>query len=163
MRVQTISGLLKNTHEVGECREWRGSYQNNVPFVRHAGKTDSVRRIIMALQGKPLERGYVVATSCGNQRCIALEHLRVKELAQHMRKIAKEVDHQSLTRRLKLQRYARENTYTIDDATVAAIRDDTCSARAAAAKYGVSKSYVSLLRSNKRRADISASPWAGLM
>lgn len=167
MRVQkihTIKSLMARTVEIGDCMEWTGYCQNNAPFVVSGGIKWMVRRLVKHLQGGKLHSGRYFGTHCGNQKCINPDHIAERRKADHMRLMAKNVDHNHPIRIAKLQK-AAESLRVLSDESLAKIRNDDRKGILVAADFGVSKSLINKIRQNKSRKIVSASvnPFAGLM
>lgn len=163
-KVHTIESLMARTIEIGDCMEWTGYCQNETPFVVSGGVKWMVRRLVKHLQGRPLYPGVHFGTHCGNPKCVNPDHIAERRKADHMRLMAKNVDHNHPIRIAKLQK-AAESRRVLSDESLAMIRSDDRNDRIVAADFGVSKSLINKIRQNKSRKIVNASinPFAGLM
>lgn len=163
--IHTIESLMKRTIDVGECIEWNGYlYGGYIPQVSHAGKMIAVRKLVMLLhEYKVPERAYY-KTTCGNDHCIRLEHIKAVDQKKHMIGMANNVDHNSPIRIAKLQKVA-ESRRKLTDYQVQEIISSEKNTRELAAIYGVSKSTISKVKAYRARRVVSASvnPFVGLM
>lgn len=161
--VQTLDSILARTDEVGDCLEWQGIMGNNTPQIRIARKLQMVRRVIRDMLGNPAAEGNYLAPSCGNPKCIKPEHIIERTRAQHMKRIARLVDHNHPIRIAKLQK-AKAHLRVVSDEGVAMIRADDRKAEDVARELGVSKSLVKKIRRGQAyRESAAANPFAGLM
>jgi cobalamin biosynthesis protein CobT len=161
----TIKSLMERTSVEGDCIEWLGySYEGNNPQVSQAGKMVSVRKLVMLLSGRKLPDRAYYKTTCGNDLCVRLEHIKVVDTKKHMISMAKKVMHNAPTRVAKLQASAI-NRRKLTDEQVQDILLSSGSSRQLGAQYGVSASTISKIKSHQTRRSVSASvnPFAGLM
>lgn len=158
----TIEQLLERTVEVGDCLEWRGWLENNIPMVKVTYKRMAVRQVIARLMGKPMPRNCVATNTCENPLCVNPDHILIRTKAQHMAFIKKKIDYNAPSRIAKLQK-ARPRK--LSDEGLAAARACVESSKNVAEKYGVSRSLVLRIRNGQRHriVNASANPFAGLM
>jgi hypothetical protein len=163
--IHTIKSLMERTSVEGDCIEWLGySYEGNNPQVSHAGKMVAVRKLVMLLnERKVFDRAYF-KTTCGNDLCVRLEHIKVMDTKKHMAAMAKNVRHNAPTRIAKLQA-AAVGRRKLSDEQVNDIVMSSESSRALALQYGVSPGTISKVKAHRARRVVSASvnPFAGLM
>jgi hypothetical protein len=163
--IHTIESLMQRTSVEGDCIEWLGySYEGNNPQVSHAGKMVAVRKLVMLLSGRKLPDRAYYKTTCGNDLCVRLEHIKVVDTQKHMAAMAKNVRHNAPTRIAKLQASAI-NRRKLTDEQVQDILLSSGSSRALALQYGVSPGTISKVKGHRARRVVSASmnPFAGLM
>jgi hypothetical protein len=163
--IHTIKSLMQRTSVEGDCIEWLGySYEGNNPQVSHAGKMVAVRKLVMLLSGRKLPDRAYFKTTCGNDLCVRLEHIKVVEHKKHMISMAKNVIYNAPTRVAKLQASAI-NRRKLTDEQVQDILLSSGSSRALALQYGVSPSTISKVKGHRARRSVNASlnPFAGLM
>ena len=163
--IHTIESLMQRTSVEGDCIEWLGySYEGNNPQVSHAGKMVAVRKLVMLLSGRKLPDRAYYKTTCCNDLCVRLEHMKVVDTQKHMAAMAKNVRHNAPTRIAKLQASAI-NRRKLTDEQVQDILLSSGSSRELAALYGVSPSTISKVKGYRARRVVSASvnPFAGLI
>jgi hypothetical protein len=163
--IQTIESLMQRTSVEGDCIEWLGySYDGNNPQVSHAGKMVAVRKLVMLLSERKVPDRAYYKTTCGNDLCVRLEHIKVVDHKKHMISMAKNVIYNAPTRVTKLQASAI-NRRKLTDEQVQDILLSSESTRALAVTYGVSPSTISKVKGHRARRVVSASlnPFAGLM
>jgi hypothetical protein len=162
---QTIESLMKRTSAEGDCIEWQGyMYKGNNPQVCHDGKMISVRKLLMRLHERKVPEKAYYKTTCGNDLCVRLEHIKVVDHKKHMSGMAKNVQHNAPTRIAKLQAAAFDRR-KLSDGQVQDIILSAGSSRELAAEYGVSKSTIAKIKGYRARRVINASmnPFVGLM
>jgi hypothetical protein len=163
--IHTIESLMQRTSVEGDCIEWLGySYEGNNPQVSHAGKMVAVRKLVMLLNERKLPDRAYYKTTCCNDLCVRLEHIKVVDTQKHMAAMAKNVRHNAPTRIAKLQASAI-NRRKLTDEQVQDILLSSGSSRALALQYGVSPGTISKVKGHRARRVVSASmnPFAGLM
>lgn len=163
--IHTIQSLMERTSVEGDCTEWLGySYEGNNPQVSHDGKMIAVRKLVMLLHERKVPDRAYYKTTCGNELCVRLEHIKVVDHKRHMISMAKKVIHNAPTRVAKLQASAISRRKLTDEQVQDIVMSDQ-STRALAAVYGVSPSTISKVKSNRTRRVMSASvnPFVGLM
>jgi hypothetical protein len=163
--IHTIESLMQRTSVEGDCIEWLGySYEGNNPQVSHAGKMVAVRKLVMLLNERKVPDRAYFKTTCCNDLCVRLEHIKVMDTKKHMAAMAKNVRHNAPTRIAKLQA-AAVGRRKLSDEQVQDILLSSGSSRALALQYGVSPGTISKIKSHQARRSVSASvnPFAGLM
>jgi len=163
--IQTIESLMQRTSVEGDCIEWSGYvYAGNNPQVSHAGKMVAVRKLVMLLNERKVPDRAYYKTTCGNDLCVRLEHIKVVDHKKHMAAMAKKVRHNAPTRVAKLQASAISRRKLTDE-QVQDILLSSGSSRELAALYGVSPSTISKVKGYRARRVVSASvnPFAGLI
>lgn len=163
--IHTIESLMERTSIEGDCTEWLGySYDGNNPQVSHDGKMIAVRKLVMLLHDRKFPSRAYFKTTCGNELCVRLEHIKVIDHKKHMISMAKKVIHNAPTRVAKLQASAISRRKLTDEQVQDIVMSDQ-SSRALAAVYGVSPSTISKVKANQSRRVVNASinPFAGLM
>lgn len=163
--IHTIESLMTRTSIEGDCIEWQGYvYDGNNPQVCNAGKMTGVRKLVMLLNERKVPEKAYYKTTCGNDLCVRLEHIKVVDHKKHMISMAKNVRHNAPTRIAKLQKVAA-NRRKLSDEQVQEIIISDQPTRALAEIYGVSHSTISKVKSHRARRIISASlnPFVGLM
>jgi hypothetical protein len=161
----TIESLMERTSVEGDCIEWLGySYEGNNPQVSHAGKMVAVRKLVMLLNERKVPDRAYFKTTCCNDLCVRLEHIKVMDTKKHMAAMAKNVRHNAPTRIAKLQA-AAVGRRKLSDEQVQDILLSSGSSRALALQYGVSPGTISKVKGHRARRVVSASmnPFAGLM
>lgn len=162
---QTIESLMERTSTEGDCIEWQGYvYAGNNPQVCHDGKMIAVRKLVMLLHERKVPVKAYYKTTCGNDLCVRIEHIKVVDHKKHMTGMAKNVRHNAPTRIAKLQKVAESRRKLSDEQVQDIILSDEPS-RALAAAYGVSKGTILKVKAHRARRVVSASvnPFVGLM
>lgn len=162
---QTIESLMQRSSPEGDCIEWQGySYAGNNPQVSHNGKMTAVRKLVMLLNERKVPERAYYKTTCGNDLCVRLEHIKVVDHKKHMMGMAKNVRHNAPTRIAKLQKVSESRRKLTDEQVQDIILSDQPS-RALAAAYGVSKGTILKVKAHRARRVVSASvnPFVGLM
>jgi len=159
-KIHTTTTLKEKIIEVGRCWEWTGYCANGTPYVFHAGKMISVRRLFTQLLKKPVMDGYYVA-NCGNGLCVNPKHIIYNDAKEHMKK-GNSKALKSPTRRLKIQIYKRATNAKLTQEMADEIRYSEGPSRVIAAKYGVNRSVVCRIRTGKAWVNLQ-NPFAGLM
>jgi hypothetical protein len=69
--------LQTNAHRDEDCLIWAGAVDNSgYPKVQWQGRSQSARRLLLTLRGRPPKGRQVAYATCGNLRCMSDEHLR---------------------------------------------------------------------------------------
>lgn len=163
--IHTIESLMERVSIEGTCFEWNGYvYEDNNPQVMHDGKMMAVRKLVMLLNERKVPEKAYYKTTCGNDLCVRLEHIKVVDSKKHMISMAKKVRHNALTRIAKLQKVA-ESRRKLSDQQVQEIILSEKPSRALASEYGVSKGTILKIKANRARRVVSASVnmFVGLM
>lgn len=163
--IQTINSLMERVSIEGSCFEWNGYvYAENNPQVSHNGKMIAVRKLVMLLNERKVPEKAYYKTTCGNDLCVRIEHIKVVDSKKHMIAMAKNVRHNAPTRIAKLQKVAESRRKLTDEQVQDIILSDEPS-RVLAAEYGVSKATILKVKAHRARRVVSASvnPFVGLM
>lgn len=163
--IHTIESLMQRSSPEGDCIEWQGyAYAGNYPQVSHDGKMTAVRKLVMLLNERKVPERAYYKTTCGNDLCVRLEHIKVVDHKKHMMGMAKNVRHNAPTRIAKLQKVAASRRKLTDEQVQQIILSDE-SSRVLAAAYGVSKGTILKVKAHRARRVVSASvnPFVGLM
>ena len=163
--IQTIESLMQRTSVEGDCIEWSGYvYAGNNPQISHAGKMVAVRKLVMLLNDRQVPERAYYKTTCCNELCVRLEHIKVVDHKKHMADMAKNVKHNAPTRIAKLQASAVDRRKLTDEQVQDILMADKTS-RELALIYAVSPSTISKVKGHRARRVVSASvnPFVGLM
>jgi hypothetical protein len=68
--------ITERVIEVGACWEWQRCCRQGVPMIRVQGQSIGARRLVALATGRKVHN-MIVSTTCGNQRCVAPEHVRI--------------------------------------------------------------------------------------
>lgn len=78
---QMLDWLQTHVYLDGDCRLWAGSvHAQGMPVVSWNRKTHLARRLLLQLRGLPV--GARTWMTCGNERCMALRHMRTGTAAE---------------------------------------------------------------------------------
>jgi hypothetical protein len=163
--IHTIDSLMERTIEEGYCVEWSGyAYAGNNPQVSHDGKMIAVRKLVMLLNERKVPDLAYFKTTCGNDLCVRLEHIKVVDQKKHMQVMNAAVDHQNPLRIAKLQS-ASAHRRKLSQEQVDDIMVSDESSRVLAQAHGVSHGTITKIKANRARRIVNASlnPFAGLM
>ena len=163
--IHTIESLMERVSIEGTCFEWNGYvYEDNNPQVMHDSKMMAVRKLVMLLNERKVPEKAYYKTTCGNDLCVRLEHIKVMDQKRHMISMAKKVNHNAPTRIIKLQKIA-ESRRKLSDEQVQDIIVSEKTSRELGDMYGVSASTITKIKANKARRVMNASvnPFVGLM
>ena len=157
----TIETLHAHCDEVGNCWEWKRSFNNaGMPQTRHAGKVYGVRKLAYVLAGNEVKEGNVVFPSCKNQKCINPEC--TKQMSMNRFMTIKNLNRvKTLTTREKLSVFARSNSAKLTIEAVAEIRNSDKSGRQLARDHVVNLKTIWNAK-NDRTWKEYRSPWSGL-
>ncbi len=61
----------------GGCRIWQGPVGANGPWFRMGGNSHNARRAVCELAGIALDEGLIPEMTCGNERCLNIDHMQV--------------------------------------------------------------------------------------
>jgi hypothetical protein len=163
--IHTIDSLMERTSAEDDCIEWLGySYMNQYPQVSHGGIMFPVRKLVMMLNNRKVPDLAYFKTTCGNDLCVRLEHIKVVDQKKHMQVMAAAVDHKHPLRIAKLQAAAAPRRKLSQD-QVDDIMVSEEPSRALALAHGVSHGTITKIKANRARRIVNASlnPFAGLM
>ena len=114
--IHTKDSLMERISIEGSCFEWNGYvYDDNNPQVSHDGKMIGVRKLVMLLHERKVPEKAYYKTTCGNDLCVRLEHIKVVDQKRHMIEMAKKVNHNAPTRIRKLQKVAESRRKLTDE------------------------------------------------
>ena len=170
-RTWTLDELLaERTHEVGDCREWQGSFggaQGRSPQLNTGGQCVNVRRLAHAL-GRGLALDQLspetnVWAGCGNWRCVCPQHLQSGTRKQMCAALARhQVYRHSPDVVLRITKTKRRTQAKLTLNQAREIRVATGRLREIAARYGVSPSLVSLIKRGRSWREAAGSPGLAL-
>jgi len=161
----TEDSLKARCVEVGDCLEWQGYIANNTPQVitypDGKKKMTSVRRLLRELVTGQAQPDGHYGNTCGNHRCVNPDHTLWKHEAAHMRAMAKKRKVSTVTAS-KLRKFRVDNGMAkLCEAKAQEIRLSDESGSVLAARYGVSKSWITKIKRGAAWRVLS-SPFAGL-
>jgi hypothetical protein len=153
--------IIQRATEEGDCLLWDGVYNNGSPQVYIDGRYQMVRRVLWQLSRGDIPQGLHPRCTCGEPRCISLDHIRLRTVRQIGRDAAKTGAWNSLLRRVKIAAARRKNG-KLTQTDVDRIRAADNGA-AIARELGISKSAAQKIRTGKAWAPLgSAYPgWMG--
>ena len=163
--VYTLQTLLDHTTEEGDCLLWDGYMQNGVPMVYHDGQLVQVRKLVLVLSGAKLSGKYRTC-SCGDSRCVALDHIVQRTAKTHFTMMGKQVGLASsnTARIAKITKYRRDVMAKITQEQANEIRLSEETGPVLGARYGITKSQVSNIKAGRswaQKLDFG-NPFAGL-
>lgn len=146
----------------GDCWEWRGCMNGQIPIMKHDGKVANVRRLVLIDRGVPMN-GFIATYTCGNPMCVNPEHTARSSRAQMNRRIM--ADMNTATNTLRIKRIAEVKRRTdaklsLDD--VEQIRASGDTHQHLAARFGISKSIIGRIKRGEMWRTFSACPFSGL-
>ena len=156
MTVITVEALLSHTVEEGDCLLWKGSMSPGVPRIKIDGAMYSVRRLVYEALVGEIPEGMQIGAKCRNERCVHPDCIIARTRKQAMKGARFKANHTANVA------HARRAQAKLDDEKVLQIREAEGRHCDIAAQFGISKSYVSQIRSHRSWRDFS-NPFSGLM
>ncbi len=149
-----VRGLQTATEE-GDCLLWHRLFCNGSPqVVVNQGDGRRMKRMVRRLlleahQAHPLRKGTMATTTCGNPRCVRIEHIRAATRKQIARALAARgaLPSEGLRRMRIIDARRKQSRLTWADIDL--IRNSPCTCKDLAVQLGVSRSTCSLIRSGK--------------
>jgi hypothetical protein len=152
----TIESILAQCEEVGDCLEWQGRMQNGSPQVyvgRVNGKSRyrTARRVFTELLVcGPIHPFMRCTTTCGNERCLAQEHLKMRTYKQMARINAKRGLQSTPHARAAIARGRRNRSdVKLSLEKAREIRQSPLTGVQLAAVYGVNRTLIGAIRRNE--------------
>lgn len=156
---KTLDRLRARCVEVGDCWEWQGYFTSTgQPGVRWHSNNTSARRVALQLVNPtPPEPGqdYALCT-CGNPRCINPKHARWASKSECMLAGHRKNLRSDLPRAAKIAATQRATRAKITMAQAQDIRTSTDTLVQLAARYGISRNYVSRIRAHQAWRDYTS-------
>lgn len=151
--------IKKKCQEDGDCFVWQGNTYNGVPKQSNY----SARRIVWEVKKGPIPKGQIMTTTCGNSKCLNVDHLAVVGRSEVSKKSA--ANPATKARRVISTTKSRRANCKITLEQAMEIRRSTETIFVLADKYGIHKSMVSRIRVGKAWLETPrmASPFAGLL
>ena len=148
-------------HEDLDHLVWTGSVANGHPAMRLNGAYIMVRRAVWQEQNGPIPTGQIIRCTCGDKRCVAIEHLELttyKKLALVLGSavMAGPVRSAAIARVKRASKQAKLTEDAVRD-----IRSSNETSVALAKRYGVAQAHVSKVRLGQAWRDFS-NPFQGL-
>lgn len=158
MRELTLTNILAECEEYGECLLWKGVMSCGSPVVYHKGKYKQCRRLVYeATADEKIPQGYLATVCCEEPRCLNFFHLRLRTHKQIGRANAKAGKYSTPQRRMAIALGRRRSkTAKLDEAKVREIRASTDPCSVEAKKHGINKSMVARIR--RGQAWVTAAP-----
>lgn len=157
-----IEKIQAHSVACGDCWEWHGCMNGQIPTMKHGGKVANVRRLMMIDSGVPM-KGFIATYTCGNPKCVNPEHTARSSRAQMNRRIMDNMS--SATNALRSKRIAevkRRTDAKLSRADVDQIRASGDTHQDLATRFGISKSIIGRIKRGEMWKTFSASPFAGL-
>lgn len=146
--------MLEHTIDEGDCVLWMGVYNNKSPQVFIDGRYHMVRRLLWQAERGPIPAGLHPRCTCGEPRCVNLEHVRLRTTRQIGKDAAKTGAWSAPLRRAKLAAAARARS-RLTQADVDRIREAD-NAAAIARELGISRSTATKIRRGQSWAPMGA-------
>ena len=158
----TIQEIKARTDEVGDCWIWQKCTSSGYPQIKVAGcACKLVRRIVVALDGRPAEPRQPVITTCGEQKCVNPAHLRSSTISAVGKRAAAAGGWKGKARGSKIAAKKRA-TGKLTMEIAREIRMSVESGPVLSARYGVDKSLVNRIKRGHAWKDYT-NPFGGLM
>lgn len=164
MSTPTITDIYARCIEEGDCMIWQGALTDQgYPLMKFNGKSTSVRRVVMTLDGRIPKSGQPVACSCNEKRCVAKEHLSRSTFSKISQKVADSGLYASKARCAKVAEVNRNRKDTRLSIEIARdIRTSEESGQVLADQYGVGRNRISAIRRGEIWKEYGATPFEGL-
>lgn len=157
--------LLENVRIRDECRIWAGAVDSwGQPVVMWDGKTYKARRLLGRLLGLLTDTAHLSWTTCGERRCLAVEHQRYGTRQQMCAAMKRRGVYVSGARRSLLSAVGRAKNAKLpitERRTVLRLLAEGATQKEIAARYGVGFKAVSKAVQSWERAVGSASDLGG--
>jgi hypothetical protein len=154
-KVLSVERVMAHAAWDGECLLWKGAMANGTcPVCRVGGKTVVVRRAMWVALGKTLASKAAVLAKCGEDGCVAPEHLF---LSKRGPKLGSKRTAATRARMATARRAASRLT----EADVQAIRVARAPLKELVAAYGMCKRTIQDIRSGASWAPMTG-PFSGL-
>lgn len=151
----TVERVMAHSAWDGECLMWKGAMASGTcPVCRVGGKTVVVRRAMWIALGKKLGAKAAVLAKCGEDCCVAPEHL---ELGKRGPKLGSK---RTAATRARMAA-ARREASRLTEADVQAIRLARAPLKELVAAYGMCKRSIQDIRSGASWAPLTG-PFVGL-
>lgn len=148
----TLDWIHARVVEQDGCLIWTGACggSHGLPQVSVNGTVVAVRRVMWELvHERAVPAGRRVSPSCGNSKCIHPDHVRALPANQVLRGTKR-----TTVTKAKIARGHRARS-AWNDAAIREVASGTGLVEVVAAEYGMTPSYVSKIRLNKRRIDFT--------
>lgn len=157
----TIQDIKDRTEELGECWIWQQGTSNGLPQMKVKGcACKLVRRIVVAIDGRPAEPGQPVAVTCGEKLCVNPKHLKPSTTRAVARRAARKGAWKGMVRCARIAATKRASgKLTIEIAREIRLSEEP--GPALAKKYGVDRSLITRVRAGKAWKDAS-NPFSSL-
>ena len=159
----SIQDIKDRTEEVGECWIWQQGTSNGLPQMKVKGcACKLVRRIVVAIDGRPAEPGQPVAVTCGEKLCVNPKHLKPSTTRAVAKAAARKGAWKGQVRCAKIAAAKRAGANVkLTAEMVQIIRSSDEPGPALAKKLGVDRALIPRVRAGKAWKDYS-NPFAGL-
>lgn len=160
----TLQIIHDRCDEVGDCWLWKDATgAQGYPIIRRRpGGCQLVRRVVVALDGRPAMARQPVASTCGEKLCCNPAHLAPSTIAAVAKKAAANGSFSRPERAARIAASKRKSDsakLTMEQARE--IRASTESGPVLAERYGVNRSLIGGIRRGQAWRDYS-NPFAGL-
>lgn len=155
----TLTAIRVRCEIVGDCWEWSGATNEDVPIMRFDGSRRllQVRRVVLEIQDKPTAGLFSICT-CRNPQCVSPKHTTAVTRSELSLIAARETQYgPRLTRRAAIAaaRRGRQDA-VLSLETVAEMKESNLTSRQAAKKYGVCQSTAASAMSGRAWRDYRA-------
>jgi hypothetical protein len=144
--------IIEQTEEFGDqCLLWTGavSTDGRYPIMKKRGcRCETVRRVVVRMDGRPPEPRQPVRTTCGERLCVSPKCLVLSTTSEVAKVAGKNGAYSSIARCSKIAMSKRLNSkLTIEDARVIRMSSET--GPVLAERYGVHKTLINNIKSGK--------------
>lgn len=159
----TIEELKAKTVESEDgCWEWTGYVQHGHPYFIRKPHRVTARRAMYELSVAPIPEQRKLLCKCENPLCINPAHMKVVKAGAILKKAYKEGKLSTYAKRVKISTYQREHNAKLTLEQAREIRESPNKQEYLATVYGVSRGYISHIKSGRKWPELGGM-WSGLM
>ena len=161
----TLAHIKARTEEVGDCWIWQmGCSTNGYPQMKIQGRCcKMVRRMVVAIDGRPAEPRQPVVATCGEALCVNPAHLKATSTSDAAKRAAKRGVWSGKARGAKIAAARRSQPdVKLDMEKAREIRMSAESGPVLAERYGVTRNRINDIKRGRAWKDY-ANPYAALM
>lgn len=163
MSAVTLAHIHARCIEEGDCLIWQGATdKGGYPAIRVKGRTTTVRRIVVELDGRPARPGQPVVCACDDKKCVKTDHLVLWTRKKVSRKASKTGYRSTELRCLKSARSRQAAIGKITMDIARDIRASTENGVVLSKRYGINETQISRIRRGLAWKEYDITPFAGL-